>query len=193
MSKDSIVAKALELFSTKGYDGTSMEDIAKAVGIKKASIYAHFPGKEQIFTAAMQSVIDEYEAFTRTLTRMDEGEEPTRKLRDLFVRYVKYSCDNPKMEFWDRFYYHPPAFTAEAIRLLTRSIEHRLMSEIAEIVDRGVRRGEIVDKNVFDITQSYYYMMVGLALATKFYEAAELEDVAGRSADVFLEGVRRRD
>lgn len=39
---------ALELFTTHGYEATSMREIADALGIKKASLYYHFAGKEQI-------------------------------------------------------------------------------------------------------------------------------------------------
>ncbi len=48
-TKDKILNEALSLFSVKGYDGASMNDIASAVGIKAASIYKHYSGKEDIF------------------------------------------------------------------------------------------------------------------------------------------------
>ena len=48
-TKERIIFESLNLFSQKGYDGVSMRDIAAAVGIKGASIYNHFKGKEEIF------------------------------------------------------------------------------------------------------------------------------------------------
>ncbi|MCR5208688.1 MAG: TetR/AcrR family transcriptional regulator [Lachnospiraceae bacterium] len=47
-TKDRILEEALRLFSEKGYDGTSVESIAEAVGIKAPSLYKHFKGKEEI-------------------------------------------------------------------------------------------------------------------------------------------------
>ena len=47
--KESIVCAAAALFSTKGYDRTSMEDIANAAGVAKGSIYYHFKNKSQLF------------------------------------------------------------------------------------------------------------------------------------------------
>ena len=47
--------KALELFSTQGYDAVSVGEIAKAVGIKAPSLYNHFSGKRAIFDAIMES------------------------------------------------------------------------------------------------------------------------------------------
>ena len=48
-TKQKILDKALELFSTQGYDSVSVGEIAKAVGIKAPSLYNHFPGKQAIF------------------------------------------------------------------------------------------------------------------------------------------------
>ncbi|SCY29427.1 transcriptional regulator, TetR family [Lachnospiraceae bacterium XPB1003] len=47
-TRDKILEEALRLFSEKGYDGTSVESIAEAVGIKAPSLYKHFKGKEDI-------------------------------------------------------------------------------------------------------------------------------------------------
>ena len=44
-----IIEKALELFSTRGYDAVSVGEIAKSVGIKAPSLYNHFPSKQAIF------------------------------------------------------------------------------------------------------------------------------------------------
>ena len=44
-----ILSIAQNLFATKGYNGTTMNDIAKEIGIKKASLYSHFESKESIF------------------------------------------------------------------------------------------------------------------------------------------------
>ncbi len=47
-TRDRILAVALELFAARGYEGTSIRDIAEHLGITKAAIFYHFPAKEQI-------------------------------------------------------------------------------------------------------------------------------------------------
>ena len=53
-TKKIILEKALELFSIRGYSGVSVYDIAEAVGIKAASLYKHFPGKQAIFDSLLE-------------------------------------------------------------------------------------------------------------------------------------------
>ena len=54
-TKQRILEKSLELFSTKGYDAVSVGEIAKAVGIKAPSLYNHFPSKQAIFDAILET------------------------------------------------------------------------------------------------------------------------------------------
>ena len=63
-TKQRILDQALELFSTKGYDSVSVGEIAKAVGIKAPSLYNHFPSKQAIFDAIVDSTAVQYEADT---------------------------------------------------------------------------------------------------------------------------------
>ncbi|MFX5956923.1 helix-turn-helix domain-containing protein, partial [Acinetobacter baumannii] len=46
-----LIGEAARLFAGKGYETTSMRDIAAAVGILPGSLYHHFPSKEELFVA----------------------------------------------------------------------------------------------------------------------------------------------
>ena len=50
-TRDRILDIALDLFSTQGYEGTSIREIAQKLGFSKASIYYHFASKEEILVA----------------------------------------------------------------------------------------------------------------------------------------------
>lgn len=52
-----ILEEALKQFSRKGYDGTSMSDIAEPLGISKAALYKHYKSKQEIF----EKIIEESE------------------------------------------------------------------------------------------------------------------------------------
>ena len=47
-TKERILEAALELFAQSGYSGTSMNDIAKQMGITKGALYKHYTGKQEI-------------------------------------------------------------------------------------------------------------------------------------------------
>ena len=57
-TKEMILEEALKQFSRKGYDGTSMSDIAEPLGISKAALYKHYKSKQEIF----EKIIEESEA-----------------------------------------------------------------------------------------------------------------------------------
>ncbi len=55
--KDTIIAVAIDLFFKKGYFATSISEIARGCGIQKASIYYHFPCKEDLLLAIMEATM----------------------------------------------------------------------------------------------------------------------------------------
>lgn len=62
-TKEKIVETALDLFSQRGYDGVSVRDIARAVGIRESSLYNHFPGKRAIFDAIVDLCLRQSERY----------------------------------------------------------------------------------------------------------------------------------
>jgi AcrR family transcriptional regulator len=53
----SLLAVAVRVFTERGYDGTSMEDLARATGLSKSSIYHHFDGKEELLRLALERAL----------------------------------------------------------------------------------------------------------------------------------------
>ncbi len=53
-----LLAVAVSVFIEKGYDGTSMEDLARAAGISKSSIYHHVEGKEELLRLTVERALD---------------------------------------------------------------------------------------------------------------------------------------
>ncbi|NBE97876.1 TetR/AcrR family transcriptional regulator [Nonomuraea sp. KC401] len=55
---ESVLSIAVGVFNERGYDGTSMEDLARALGVTKSAIYYHVPGKEQLLARALDRALD---------------------------------------------------------------------------------------------------------------------------------------
>ncbi|MFB9261896.1 TetR/AcrR family transcriptional regulator [Bradyrhizobium erythrophlei] len=54
-----LINEAARLFGSKGYENTSMRDIAAAVGILPGSLYHHFPSKEELFVAVYSFAVSQ--------------------------------------------------------------------------------------------------------------------------------------
>jgi AcrR family transcriptional regulator len=97
------------LDSSRGIEGCTVQDIAAAVGIKAASLYAHYAGKEAIFAAAFGYGLEEWR---RTV---DEGFAEAEGIRDLgtgaapiAARHIASMSGSIAYRFLTRVYVFPP-------------------------------------------------------------------------------------
>jgi AcrR family transcriptional regulator len=61
---ESLLEVAVAVFTERGYDGTSMEDLARASGLSKSSLYHHIDGKEQFLRLALERAVEPLFAVT---------------------------------------------------------------------------------------------------------------------------------
>ena len=61
-SNDRILQKALELFSEKGYDATSVREICEAAGITKPTLYHFYGSKEGVYRAIVEGALERFRA-----------------------------------------------------------------------------------------------------------------------------------
>lgn len=90
-----VLDRALSAFWSKGYDGTSMEDLVQETGLGRASLYGAFGDKEQLF----RRVLDHYiEKVRETEVEPPPDTPPEKALAMLTHRWVLGSCpkEGPK-------------------------------------------------------------------------------------------------
>jgi AcrR family transcriptional regulator len=93
--RQAILDTAYRLFRTQGFDGTSVSQITAEVGGSKATIYSHFPSKEELFVECMMAAANDY--FTgiveRSVAQLDtSGTEPGTVLRGYGTSFLKLVC-----------------------------------------------------------------------------------------------------
>jgi AcrR family transcriptional regulator len=56
--QQTVLRRAVEVFNRQGYDGTSMGDLARELGVGKSALYHHVPGKEALLAQALDEALD---------------------------------------------------------------------------------------------------------------------------------------
>ena len=102
-TKEKITETALDLFSQRGYDGVSVRDIARAVGIRESSIYNHFQSKRAVFDAIVDLCVQQSErSFREGGLPYDAGDDASvyagigmEDLQELIERTFRFFFDDP--------------------------------------------------------------------------------------------------
>jgi AcrR family transcriptional regulator len=90
--KQEIIRVAAKLFKEKGYSAVTMRDLAKAMGIKAASLYNHINSKQAILNAIIISLAEEFTAGMKLIQSSDES--CIGKLKQIIELHVKISSQN---------------------------------------------------------------------------------------------------
>lgn len=91
-----ILQSALQLFSQRGYDGTSIDDIRQAAGFKsKASLYTHFKSKEEIASALLKEIMEE-EDHVIMQAYAEAKPEPLHQLAVMGKAFIEWGLSHPQ-------------------------------------------------------------------------------------------------
>ncbi|UAN01815.1 TetR/AcrR family transcriptional regulator [Achromobacter mucicolens] len=86
--RERILEEAAKLFARSGYDGSSISDLAAAIGVSKAAIYHYYPTKQDIYDAIILEVL---EGLTQTVGRDVAGAVGgVARLRAFMVGHARY-------------------------------------------------------------------------------------------------------
>lgn len=86
MTRDEILSAAAGIISAKGFEATSMQDIANAVNLQKASLYHHFTSKQEILLALLDNAL--FLLTNRLEVVRAANLSPPEKLRQAMVAYL---------------------------------------------------------------------------------------------------------
>jgi AcrR family transcriptional regulator len=80
-SRPDLVATAIDCFALHGYQGTTIDMIARAAGVTKGALYYHFKDKEDLLFAALRDRVSDFEE--RVVAAVTPVEDPIRALRQI--------------------------------------------------------------------------------------------------------------
>jgi AcrR family transcriptional regulator len=102
--RQAILDAALEVFSRRGYNGASIDDIATAAGISKALIYEHFPSKKDLHVSLLERHVQEiFLRLAETADTKDPGEVRLRNGVNAFLEWAETHREAFRLLFRDTF------------------------------------------------------------------------------------------
>jgi TetR/AcrR family transcriptional regulator len=95
---------AERLFIGRGYSATTMEDLAEEADVAVGSIYAHFAGKEGVYSALIDRALELDKQYCDE--GFDAGELPAERLFGLAEGYLRFAREHPG--YFQLFRFPPP-------------------------------------------------------------------------------------
>jgi TetR/AcrR family transcriptional regulator, cholesterol catabolism regulator len=189
-SKDEIIAAASRLFVEKGFENTTMRDIAETVGIYKGSLYHHIRSKADLFHEILDMSLKESSKTMREVRSSDL--EPEQKFRKIilvhFENILNFSLEyqillNERRHMLDE--------QQEArIRAQMKTYENHIVEVLKEGISAKVFRDDLNPRVVVA-----GIMAAGNAVYKWFSPSGPLtfEDIASTYVELFIHGLKTSD
>lgn len=94
-TREAILLEARHHFAEQGYDGTSLNDIAEAVGIRRSSVLHHFPSKDAIYQEVFATALVEWDGRIELATEGDHTGEGWSQVDKVITAGFAFFRQNP--------------------------------------------------------------------------------------------------
>lgn len=148
-TKDRILDASLSLFASKGYEATSMADIAESVGIRKPSLYSHFESKREIATVIEERTKELYlsQTFIGSFLQGKTFPDTVDDLIEKTLYHIRFTMEDPTLYRVRRFV-EREQYSFESIRELHKVLTYDNVllvnrKAIEHLVEVGVLRSDI--------------------------------------------------
>lgn len=152
-TKQEILEASLDLFSVKGFEATSISQIANAVGIRKASLYSHFENKQAILDALVKDVLDQYaerSIFAKADWDEYDGAEDKSALTpdaaaQMILGQIRYILHDPHISKARKMLVLEQFQNSELAKLQTKQNYSDVMRYFTGLVKHLIRNGILTD------------------------------------------------
>ncbi|NEW07585.1 TetR/AcrR family transcriptional regulator [Paenibacillus sp. SYP-B3998] len=190
MSATRIREAAIELFANQGYEKTTLSDIARRVGIKTPSIYAHYASKEDLFLAVTEEVINNNVYIMRDQYGKETDADPEKQIMHYFHRVTNTFRHDHYHLFYKRFIFFPPDALKEKLLQPFLQGEKEMTESLIRLYKAGVDAGQFRSMETDCFIAAFYCAVDGLFMQYQLYEAEEYDQRKARVWDFFSAGLR---
>ncbi len=191
-----IVDAALDVFSTYGFRGTTIDQIAARAGMSKPNLIYYFASKEDLYVSVLEDTLDQWLA---PLAELDPDGDPIDEIRRYITAKIAMSRARPKAS---RLFANEILHGAPAIGGFLQGPLKSLVDDKAAIIRRWVEGGALAPVEpahlifmIWAVTQHYadFDVQVRAVLAAETTEKdRHFDDAQAAILTVFLEGLRPR-
>jgi TetR/AcrR family transcriptional regulator, cholesterol catabolism regulator len=141
--REELTRQAARLFAAKGYHGTSIGEIAEALGVQKGSLYAHISSKQDLL---YETMLEGARAFHAGLDAIDDELRPVEKIRQALRSHLRVVADQLDVAtvFVQEWRYLEGERREEIVRE-RRRYEERIRALFREGRDLGQLRSDLDD------------------------------------------------
>jgi AcrR family transcriptional regulator len=135
--REIILKTATDLFFDRGYERTSVDDLAAAMSVTKAVIYYNFSSKEDV----LEAIVDKTLTMTREVVdgALATGKTPTQRLALLCFLYANHILEDKKMF---GVYFREERSLSATMRRQVTALARYVDEKVAYLLQSGIARGE---------------------------------------------------
>jgi AcrR family transcriptional regulator len=133
-----ILERAAALFAERGFAGTSLQDVANALGMSRTAIYYYVPSKEAILGRLVEK-LSQHDAAALEAIRNKRSLGPSEKVRAMALQLSENAGENPRQTriLSENAHHLPPALAKT-----NRAAEAAVITHLQAAIDEGMRKGE---------------------------------------------------
>lgn len=165
-TKTRIMNAAFELFAQKGIS-FSLTEVATVVGIRKASIYAHFENKESLLHKVIEDEMEKY---------FFEINQENDDLKKIFFGVLDYYDDSEvKLLFWKRLLLLPPKSLAPDLVQKIHHMSEKRYEIVGNLILKDIEKGIIKNHSEEEIALMFFSLIHGLLSSVLIYHPKDIK------------------
>lgn len=162
-TKDKIFDAAASLFSRKGYNGVSMREIAREVGIKESSIYNHYKNKEEILSSLFDYLVESLKKVRPSVGEI-EGMLDYMSVEDVFKQLIIAlgRSLNGTLDSIARIVYTEQFRNEQAKKIMMENLLEEPSRFIGCVLEIMLRKNLIRDIDIDWVSNEYNYTLLAI-------------------------------